>query len=438
MSYPAHLERTLAVAFLVGDLEVDGMVQRAARLLGRRYRWLRGLAERVCATYAGRRPRLAALTEFIQSDSGYCRALERYDLEIEHFPPRDEMTPIAAAQSWKIPQLTTVGELAAWLQLSVPELEWFAHARGRAGEGRSERLQHYRYRPVHKRFGQVRLIEAPKERLKAIQWQLLIEMLQPIPLHAAAHGFRSGRSIQSFASPHVGQQVVLKIDLQDFFPRICAAQVSAIFRTIGYPEAVADLLTGLCTNITPWSTWNDLATSISREERRRVEVLYGRPHLPQGAPTSPALANLCAYPLDCRLAALADASGGRYTRYADDLAFSGGAEFARSIKRFHILACSIVLEEGFAIHHRKTRIMRPSVRQQLTGLVVNERLNIRRADYDELKAILTNCVRHGPVSQNRAGHPDFRAHLLGCIAFVAQIHPARGEKLRAIWRQIKW
>jgi hypothetical protein len=439
MTYPAQLERSLAAAFLAGNFVAEEMAKRGARLLGRKYRWLLGLAERICAVFPKhRRPRLGALTAFIQADRGFLRAVEKYVLAIVHFPPRAEMTPIAAAQAWNIPQIKTIGQLAAWLQLTVRELEWFAQTRGRAGEGSSERLQHYHYQPVYKRFGQVRLIEAPKPRLKAIQRQLLIEILEPIPLHDTAHGFRSGRSTQSFAAPHVGQQVVLKIDLQDFFPKIARARASALFRSIGYSESVADLLTGLCTNRTPPRIWDEFSTNIPRAELRRVEALYDWPHLPQGAPTSPALANLCAYRLDCRLAALAAAAGGQYTRYADDLAFSGGAEFARSIDRFHVLACSIALEEGFAVHHRKTRIMRKSVRQQLTGLVVNQRLNIRRTDYDELKAILTNCARHGPSSQNRDHHPDFRAHLLGMISFVAQIHPGRGEKLRAIWRGIDW
>lgn len=438
MSYPTQLERTLATAFLAGDFVVEEMTKRAARVLGKRYRWLKGLAERICAEFAGhQRPRLVTVTEFIQADRGFNRAHEKYDLEIARFPSRGEMTPIAAAQTWNVPRINSIGQLAAWLQLTVRELDWFAQVRGRAGEESSESLQHYRYRPVHKRFGQVRLIEAPKPRLKALQRQLLIEILEPIPLHEAAHGFRSGRSNQTFAAPHVGQRVVLKIDLQDFFPRIAQARVSALYRALGYSEAVADLLTGLCVNTTPVSVWSDLR-DISREELRRVEVLYGRPHLPQGAPTSPALANLCAYRLDCRLAALATAAGARYTRYADDLAFSGGEELVRSINRFHLVACTIAMEEGFAVHHRKTRIMRSSVRQQLTGLVVNERLNIRRTDFDELKAILTNCVRHGPAAQNRDGHLDFRAHLLGRVSHVALVHPGRGEKLRAIWERIEW
>ena len=128
---------------------------------------------------------------------------------------------------------------------------------------------------------------------------------------------------------------------------------------------------------------------------------------------APALANLCAYALDCRLGALAGSVGGRYTRYADDLAFSGGIELARAAQRFHVHVGAIALEEGFAVHTRKTRIMRQGVRQQLAGVVVNQKTNIRRREYEALKATLFNCVRRGGESQNREGLLDFRAHLAG-------------------------
>ena len=167
-------------------------------------------------------------------------------------------------------------------------------------------------------------------------------------------------------------------------------------------------------------------------------MLYRQPHLPQGAPTSPALANLCAYHLDCRLHGLAETAGARYTRYADDLAFSGEEDFAKCADRFSIQSAAIAAEEGFAVHHRKTRVMRRSVRQHVAGLVINERMNIRRKDLDELKAILTNCARHGPASQNRDGHHDFRAHLEGRVAFVKSINREKGAKLDQLLKQISW
>jgi RNA-directed DNA polymerase len=171
---------------------------------------------------------------------------------------------------------------------------------------------------------------------------------------------------------------------------------------------------------------------------REARAMYARPHLPQGAPTSPAIANMCLYRADCRLFGLAESAGARYTRYADDLAFSGGEQFDRHVKRFAAHVAAILHEEGFAVHHRKTRIMRQGVRQHLAGVVANQRLNIRRADFDRLKAILTNCALHGPASQNRGEHRDFRAHLEGRVSYVESINPAKGKRLRAILRRIEW
>src|ERR1700749_2767974 len=162
-------------------------------------------------------------------------------------------------------------------------------------------------------------------------------------------------------------------------------------------------------------------------------AFYFQPHLPQGAPTSPMLANLCAYRLDCRLAGLAKSTDAIYTRYADDLAFSGNAEFEKGVERFSAHVAAIALEEGFQVHHRKTRIMPQGVRQRLAGVVVNQHLNVARSDFDRLKAILTNCVRLGFESQNRENHPQFRVHLDGKVSFVEMVNPARGERLRRIF-----
>jgi RNA-directed DNA polymerase len=195
---------------------------------------------------------------------------------------------------------------------------------------------------------------------------------------------------------------------------------------------VADLLGGIATNATPRDVWSSLA------DCREARAMYARPHLPQGAPTSPALANMCLYRADCRLLGLAESAGAQYTRYADDLAFSGGEDFDRRVERFAAHVAAILHEEGFAVHHRKTRIMRQGVRQHLAGVVANQRLNVWRADFDRLKAILTNCVRHGPASQNRDTHPDFRAHLEGRVSYVESLNPEKGKRLRAILERIAW
>jgi hypothetical protein len=138
------------------------------------------------------------------------------------------------------------------------------------------------------------------------------------------------------------------------------------------------------------------------------------------------------------LAGLARSVGAQFTRYADDLAFSGNKNFGRHIERFSTHVAAILLEEGFNVHFRKTRIMRQGVRQHLAGVVLNRHTNIMRPDFDRLKATLTNCVRHGPVGQNREGAGNFRSHLEGRLAFAEMINPAKGKRLRGIFEQIQW
>ncbi len=346
------------------------------------------------------------------------------------------------SQSWSITAISTPAELARFLELTPGELDWFADCQARERATIQEPLRHYRYHWVAKASGSLRLIEAPKPRLKYIQRRLLDEILAHIPPHEAAHGFRPDRSTATFVTPHVGQTIVLKMDLRDFFVSITIARVIALFLTAGYPEAVARLLTGLCTNTVPLDVWKqsaglgpELACSPASWRTRRC---YRQPHLPQGAPTSPALANLAVYRLDARLAGLAQAAEARYTRYADDLLFSGGEAFARSIHRFPIHVAAIALEEGFAVQHRKSRVMRQGIQQRAAGLVINQKTNISRQEYERLKAIMCNCVRHGPEEQNRAGVADFRAHLAGRIAHVTRFNPAKGRRLARLFEAIVW
>ncbi len=426
----------LAKAFLVAGADVDAVADQSAAVLGRPWRWLRPLAKRYVAATLTNEQLLREHREvvsFLNADRGFLNACLRHRRKLRvvrwlfHSP-----TPLVfpSAVSWGLPNLPDAGALASWLGIAITDLEWFADLKALGYKRRNSQLRHYWYRVLQKDAGSVRLIEAPKERIKALQQRILGGILELIPVHDAAHGFRKGRSIQTYCAPHVGRQVVLKMDLQDFFPSISGARIQGLFRAIGYPQAVANLLGGLCSNVTPRDVWKDAAWE--------VRMLHKQPHLPQGAPTSPALANLCAYHMDCRLRGFAEAAGALYTRYADDLAFSGGDEFARCAHRFSVLAAGIVAEEGFAVHHRKTRIMQSSVRQQIAGLVVNERVNVRRSDFDGLKAILTNCAKSGPASQNREGHVDFRAHLLGKVAFVKAIHPQKAKKLEELMGRIVW
>ena len=429
--------RLLATTFVNSKWEAASLVERALEVLGKPYRWIEPLVHQLLEAFPGpARPRSTDVVELILADSEFRRSRLR---RLHHFtdtarqPEMHSALPVAI----EVPAVCSPDEMARWLDISLGDLQWFASLQGFARRRPPRKLGHYHYRVLSKHGGSVRLIESPKLRLKAIQQRVLHEILEAVPAHDAAHGFVRGRSITTFGAQHVGRAVVARMDLQDFFPCIRRPRVAAIFRRIGYPEQVASLLAGLCTTATPLWVWEspDLPPI---HRLREARWLYAELHLPQGAPTSPAIANLSAYRLDCRLQGLAHTASAHYTRYADDLAFSGESDFARCAKRFLVHVAATAAEEGFTVHHRKTRLMRRSMRQHLAGVVVNERLNVRRSDYDRLKAILMNCRRHGPTSQNRENHPDFRAHLTGRIAFVEQINPARGRRLRELFEGIPW
>jgi RNA-directed DNA polymerase len=436
----------LAAAALSGAWSIPSMARRAAEAWGQKDRCLRGLMRRIIAAFAADAPRpaLSTLAEFIAADVPFRQAYHRSSRGRHGFPLRrvfsipHTMAPAAGAPaSWNLPPLTTPEALAALLGVDRRELDWFADCQRRNRRAEAKALHHYTYRWLLTRKGKARLLEVPKARLKDIQRRLLHELLDNIPPHEAAHGYRVGRSIASYVRPHAGRAVVLHFDLCRFFTSIGAGRVRAVFRTAGYPPAVAWLLAGLCTNAVPADVLGTRPAN-ARRPRGSDDHVFLSPHLPQGAPTSPALANLCVYRLDCRLDGLSRAVGARYTRYADDLVFSGDEALERSIRRFHVLVCRIALEEGFEINTRKSHFMRQGVRQQVAGIVLNARPNLPREDFDRLKAILTNCVRHGPESQNRDGHADFRAFLAGRISYVTMIHPARGRRLRDLFERIAW
>ena len=437
MPVPPLLNK-IADAFVRSENPVEDSVNRLANLLGRRWGFLTALVKRYFLAFPRGVQRRRETLRFLRADRVFQRAWKKRfsKLEINQwlFPPATH----TAFAGWDLPPIHTAGDLAGWLELTANELEWYADLKGITTRSANPRLAHYHRRIFVKRSGGIRLVEAPKRRLREIQRTILTGMLDRIPAHSAAHGFVKGRSIHTFIAPHVGQDIVLKMDLRDFFPSLTCARIQSFFRLAGYPEMTADLLGGLITTSVPKKFWSNAPFDANAEEIERSRLLYSRRHVPQGAPTSPALSNICAYRLDCRLAGLARSADAQYTRYADDLAFSGGRDFARSVERFATHVAAILAEEGFAAHHRKTRVMRPGVRQHLAGITVNQRANVPRRDFDRLKAILTNCVQYGPSTQNREGHPFFRQHLDGRVAFVESVNFEKAARLRGILSRIDW
>jgi RNA-directed DNA polymerase len=433
--------RNLAAALLHGPWTAAGLHKHGTAAVGPRKRWLKPLLERVLGAFP-EPPRAKPLVAFLQADVELAEARRKHrerhgepliPAALFHFPER--MQPAAAPLIRPVPVLETEGQLAAWLGIPAGRLLWYADLKG-INRTAAEYLRHYIAHWLPKRTpGAYRLLEEPKPVLKSIQRQILIDILGCLAPHEAAHGFRTGRSTATNAREHCGRAVVVRFDLRDFFPSVPAAKVAAVFDAMGYPPRIARLLTGLCTTRLPRAVWES-KPGPRDESDHAAWVRLSLPHLPQGAPTSPALANLCAYALDCRLAALARNLDASYTRYADDLTFSGPANLP--VARLQRSVMGICAEEGFAQNPAKTRIQRQSSRQIVAGVVVNVRPNVPREDFDELKAILTNCARHGPEGQNRDNRPDFRAYLSGRIAYVAMLHPKRGGKLWRIFDRIEW
>ena len=437
ISYKTKVRR-LALSIIAGRWDKDALSERLSRALcggppdpGR-------LAARLVFHFdEGSSPSMGQLTAFLQEEQQLRHFWENRDNEFGREVLLDPlvMGPLPKGLiTFPLPQLATWKDLRLWLGLFDNELAWFADREGRQSKVVESRLHHYRYRWVKKRSGLPRLLEMPKSRLKAIQRQVLQGLINRVPPHPCAHGFTRGRSCLTYVAPHVGKAVVLRMDLKDFFLSVPTARVGALFRHLGYPSTVALLLQGLCTHAVSPSLAGTPYEGLCWETRKRLR----HKHLPQGAPTSPAIANLCAWRLDCRLQGVAKHFGLDYTRYADDLAFSGAAELIRLAPYLQGLVGAVALEEGFRINHRKTRLNTQGQCQRLAGVVVNEKPNLRRREYDLLKAILYNCVRFGPDSQNRRGHPDYKLHLAGRVAHVAWLNPARGERLQALWNRVEW
>ncbi|MGE8403249.1 MAG: reverse transcriptase domain-containing protein [Delftia tsuruhatensis] len=325
-----------------------------------------------------------------------------------------------------LPELADAAQLADAMGITVAELRFLGFHREVA------RTHHYHSFTLPKKTGGERLISAPMPRLKRAQYWVLDNILAKVPAHDAAHGFLAGRSIVSNAAPHAGHDVVINLDVKDFFPSIAFGRIKGVFRHLGYGEAMATLLALLCSEnrAQAWQVDGE-KLFVGGKARERV--------LPQGAPTSPMLTNLLCRRLDRRLLGLARQLGFVYTRYADDLTFSASGEAARdNVGRLLGRVRWILRDEGFTPHPDKERVMRKGRRQEVTGLVVNaDKPGVSRETRRRLRAALhraTQASAGKPAHwQGQAAQPS---QLLGLAQFVYQVDPVQGGPLLGQARQL--
>lgn len=328
----------------------------------------------------------------------------------------DRRANIERLQAQGLPLLATPADVAKALGLEISRLRWLAfHSEATA-------VSHYVRFRVPKKSGGTRELAAPHRDMARCQDWIRLQILDRIPLHDAAHGFVARRNTLTNATPHLRAAVVINADLKDFFPSITFPRVKGVFQQLGYSPAVATILALLCT---------ECPRSTVTFEGRTLHVATGPRGLPQGASTSPALSNLVARGLDGRIAGLARKLGWTYTRYADDLTFSASGESTAKTAWLLARLRHIVGEENFTVNEKKTRVQRPNTQQTVTGIVVNQHPNISRDTVRRLRAILHRAKTEGLAKQNRDNHPAFEAWLVGMIAYVKMVNPARGAELKA-------
>ena len=300
-----------------------------------------------------------------------------------------------------LPPWETEDDLARALGITVGALRHFSIHRER------ERVAHYVTYTIPKRSGGQRMIHAPKTRLKAILRRLQRELVSKLPVSEHAHGFVIGRSVRTGAAAHINKRVVLRLDLEGFFPTVTAARVRGFLIALGYGYPVAAAISVLATEA----------------ERQRVDIDGTIFHVPvgprtcvQGAPTSPGLCNAILGKLDRRIAALAKRAGFAYTRYADDLTLSGDAN-VDTAHRLRKQVERVIGEEGFVVNAKKTRVMTKGGAQRVTGVTVSRVIGLSRKERRKIRAMLHRDV------------PDQRQRVAGLVAWVQMLNPQQAEAL---------
>lgn len=321
-----------------------------------------------------------------------------------------------------LPVCGTPYEIATVMGIAIGQLRFLAFSR------KTSTISHYIRFKIPKKTGGERLISAPMPRLKQAQHWILSNILEKLQLHEAAHGFRHGRSIVSNAQPHVGKDVIINFDLKDFFPSISYKRVKGLFKSFGYSEAAATIFGLLCTE--------PEVEEVELDGKTYYVALTNR-HLPQGSPASPAITNLLCRRLDRRLTQMAEELGFVYTRYADDLTFSASGDSLRHICNILRRTESIVTHEGFAINQQKTRILRKSRQQEVTGVVVNSYPNVSRKELKRFRAILYQIEKDGLEGKRWGNSPDVLASIQGFANFVAMVNPQKGAEFQEQIRRIR-
>jgi hypothetical protein len=319
-----------------------------------------------------------------------------------------------------LPLIQNLSDLSEATHLTREQLLWLSYHR------KTATIDHYTRFQIPKRKGGMRSISSPKGKLRTAQSWIEENILTRLPVHPAAMAFQAEKSIVHNAQIHAGQNIVMRIDLKDFYPSIKFLRVKGLFQSFGYSTGMATVFALLCT---------DAMRIGATLDEKKYFVALGERYLPQGACTSPAITNLICRKLDNRLYKLAESLGWRYSRYADDLVFSN-AENEADLKKLSGLVRKILSEETFEINEEKTLVMRPHQRQTVTGVVVNGgEMRLSKRDIRKFRAFLHQYTLHGVEAMSKKIGKNATQYAKGYWSFMHMVSPSQAEKFK---QQYAW
>lgn len=293
----------------------------------------------------------------------------------------------------------------------------------------------YTYYLIKKRIKGHRRIIAPYSNISAVQNWIKINILDNLETNVNSTAFQKGNSISINAKVHENNEVIFNLDLENFFETITEKRIYGIFKSIGYTKNVAVDLAKICTTIIPEEKFDDLNEDIKKhfEDYRKLKNCV----LPQGACTSPMLSNLICRKLDIRLSKLSNKLGIQYSRYADDITFSGSLNNLPNIN----LLRKIVNEENFIINENKVKLLKKGNRQMVTGLLVDGKIRVPQKFKKDIFRHLRFCEKFGGYSHFKKISPDkgFRKEWLhGKICFVHSVEPEIAKIMFQKLKDINW
>ncbi len=336
-------------------------------------------------------------------------------------------TDLEKLKANNLPLVENLTQLAEFSKLEEKNWKWLSYHR------RVAKIDHYTRFEIPKKKGGTRQIAAPKKTLRKAQTWILENILEKIPAHEAAFAFLPKMNTKLNADHHLNKNIVVRIDLKDFFPSIKFPRIKGLFCSFGYSEAMATIFALVCTDA--------LRVEAVLDQKSNFVALGAR-FLPQGACTSPMITNLICRKLDNRLQNLAqkltekaeDNSAQKhnfsYTRYADDLVFSTESKDPALMKQLLHFVNKIVADEKLEINREKTMIMRKSQRQTVTGVLVNNNeTKISRTDIRKFRAFLHQFKVIGEVEMSKKIGKDAKHYGKGYFSYLKMISPAQASKI---------